>query len=469
MNGKYLLQTASGLYRFRIRIPTYLVPEIGTTEIRKSLDTDSLQLATLLAAKLAVDYKIAFGTMKRKNRMCRNKGDTVSTGLITFLDANRNPVTIDFNGDAEKELEAARELMSLTKGKDSTQPTTHIEKSLSETIGRYIDEQTSKSLAKRSLADYEAMLRDFLELHGDTSINDVTRESVVKAYAMFKKLPPNRSKKPEYRNLSLHQILELSPSDTISSSTARKFVSRISQFFNWCVKWDLLTKNPAAGLMDKRGNESTERLPFDHHDLKRLFGSAEYQSSSFEKSYQYWAPLIALFSGARINEICQLRTQDVIDVDGVVCFHITPDAGRLKTTASERYIPIHSRLVACGILEFVEMRRSAGENRLFPELQPGREGPGQVASKWFSRYRKRCEVIDRKKPFHSFRHTVWTQLSRQGCPDYEIDDLIGHESSTVGSRRYRSRLLPAHLKSTVEKLKFDVPEISTISPFSSGR
>ncbi|MBL3826562.1 MULTISPECIES: site-specific integrase [unclassified Marinobacter] len=462
MNGKYLLQTASGQYRFRIRIPTYLVLELGTTEIRKSLDTDSRQLATLRAAKLAAEYKLAFRTMKKKPSKRRNDQETFSTELITFFDANHNPVTIDFEGDAEKELEAARELMSLTQSIRQPQTNAQAKPLLSEAIERYIVEQTSRGLNPRSIADYLAMLKDFLELHGDMPLANVTRESVVKAYAAFKKLPPNRNKKPQFRHLSLKEILDTEPSETISGSTTRKFASRISQFFNWCVKWEMLARNPASGLMEKRGNESTERLPFEDADLEKIFGSSEYQNSDFKHGYQYWVPLIGLFTGARLNEICQLRIEDVMMVDGIHCFNITAEAGRLKTSASERYVPIHSRLITLGLLDYVKSQRQKGAGVLFPELRGEREGPGQTASKWFARYRKRCGVTDRKKPFHSFRHTVWTRLSRCGCPDYEIDDLIGHESQSVGTRRYRSRLLPEHLAKTVELLAFDLASISAL-------
>lgn len=310
------------------------------------------------------------------------------------------------------------------------------------------------------------MLRDFIELHGNTQMGQVTRESVVQAYSTFKKLPPNRNKKPEYRHLTLQQILELAPKETVSGSTARKFASRASQFFNWCVKWDMLAKNPESGLMDKRGDESTERLPFDPDDLDSIFGSTEYQENSFASSYQFWTPLIALYTGARLNEIRQLRSQNIVDIDGIVCFRITPDAGRLKTTASKRLIPVHSRLLKLGVLKLVEQRKLAGTIRLFPKLQPGREGFGQVASKWFGRYRKRCGVTDPKKPFHSFRHTVWTHLSRCGCPEYEIDDLIGHQSQSVGTRRYRSKLLPSHLQETAEKLQYSIQALDRIKPFS---
>jgi integrase len=306
------------------------------------------------------------------------------------------------------------------------------------------------------------MIQDFIALHGDTALNKVTRDSVVKTYSRFKMLPPNKNKKPEYRNLTIDEILSKPITQTVSSSTCRKFISRISQFFNWCVTWQLLERNPATGLMEKKGNESKERLPYEDDDLTLIFGSSEYQQDLFKHPYQFWVPLIALFTGARLNEICQLRPQDVSCVDGILCFDITTDAGKLKTVASERLIPVHSSLRALGIEALAKRQLDMGQLRLFSELPPGREGPGQTASKWFKRYRDKCGVTHSKKPFHSFRHTVWTRLSRQGCPDYEVDDLIGHESATIGSKRYRSKLLPEHLTKTVEKLKFNVDAIEAL-------
>jgi integrase len=467
MNGTYLLQTSSGQYRFRIRIPTHLAAELGIKEIRRSLETDSLQLAELLATKKAVEYKLAFAAMKKKRSRNKSERNSLSTGLITFLDANYREVKVDFGGDAERELYVARELMSTQQKQNTDNLTAHTETLLSEAVRRYLEEQRSKGLAELSISDYQTMLRDFINLHGNTTVQSVSRESVVIAYTKFKKLPPNRNKSPQLKHLSLDQLLELQNEKTVSKGTSRKFVSRISQFFNWCAKWEMLQQNPASGLMEKRGNESTERLPLEDNDLSQLFGSPEYQSGKFKHSYQYWVPLIGLFTGARLNEICQLRVEDIISVEGLTCFNITPDAGKLKTPASKRCIPIHSQLLAYGLLDFINNRKQQGTTRLFPELPLGREGPGQAASKWFGRYRKRCGVNDRKKPFHSFRHTVWTKLSWHGCPEYEIDDLIGHESQSVGARRYRSKLLPSHLQKTVEKLRYNADALDTIRPYTN--
>lgn len=461
MHGKYLLRTASGQYRFRIRIPTYLVDLLGIKEIRKSLETDSLQLATLRAVRLAATYKLAFTNMKKKTKNRRPKRETFSTELITFFDSNSNPVTIDFGGDKEMELQAARELMSLSQKGRSGSPPTETQTTLSEALSQYLAEKRSRGLVERSLLDYEAALNDFIELHGNTPLSSVTRDSVIQVYNQFKRLPSNRRKLPEFRDKNLHEILSMPCNRPMSKTTHRKFITRVSQFFNWCVYWEKMTRNPAAGLVEKAGDGSNDRHPFNDEDLRRLFSSTEFRDKSFKHPYQYWVPLIALFTGARINEICQLRPQDILVEEGIHCIHFTGDAGNLKTQASKRLIPIHEHLVECGLIVFVNHIREKNSDRLFPELRNGREGPGQTASKWFSRYRKRCDINDPKKTFHSFRHTVATRLSYEGCQDYEIADVLGHKTSMITTSRYRERMLPTHLQKTIHKLKF--PFIATES------
>ena len=61
---------------------------------------------------------------------------------------------------------------------------------------------------------------------------------------------------------------------------------------------------------------------------------------------RFWVPLIALFSGMRMNEICQLDVSDIRCVDGVDCFVITSRSNgggadkKVKTSTSERFVPI---------------------------------------------------------------------------------------------------------------------------------
>jgi integrase len=66
-----------------------------------------------------------------------------------------------------------------------------------------------------------------------------------------------------------------------------------------------------------------------------------------------WVPWLCVYTGARVAEVCQLRKEDVLDVEGIPCLRITAEAGPLKTPNSERIIPIHSALIAEGFLTFI--------------------------------------------------------------------------------------------------------------------
>ncbi len=54
-----------------------------------------------------------------------------------------------------------------------------------------------------------------------------------------------------------------------------------------------------------------------------------------------------------MSEICQLRAEDVVQVDGIWCLKLDLEGGSLKTRSSERAIPLHPAVVESGFLDFV--------------------------------------------------------------------------------------------------------------------
>src|SRR5437762_9036633 len=86
----------------------------------------------------------------------------------------------------------------------------------------------------------------------------------------------------------------------------------------------------------------------------------------------------ALFTGARLEEIGQALTNDMKHDDGINYLDInTLDRGagkRVKNRSSRRKLPVHPELVCCGLLAYVEERRRAGDERLFPALRPSVTG-----------------------------------------------------------------------------------------------
>ena len=73
----------------------------------------------------------------------------------------------------------------------------------------------------------------------------------------------------------------------------------------------------------------------------------------------------------RLNEICQMNTEDVRIIDGTECFIITAETikgacdKRIKTGSSERIVPVHPTLIAIGFADYVaEQRRKQHAKQL---------------------------------------------------------------------------------------------------------
>lgn len=179
---------------------------------------------------------------------------------------------------------------------------------------------------------------------------------------------------------------------------------------------------------------------------------------------RFWVPLIALFSGMRMNEICQLHVADIHRLDGVDCFFVTEgpsdaDNGkRLKTAASERFIPVHPTLIEIGFMTFVEQRRAAGAVRLFSELQKSSTGYySDPFSKWFRRFLERAGATREKTCFHSFRHCYRDAL-RESRIEHELALALGGWSSGTGSEGVKPQpptgaaIVPKHCMPRLEGL-----------------
>lgn len=238
----------------------------------------------------------------------------------------------------------------------------------------------------------------------------------------------------------------------ISAANANSLMSNMSSFLNWAVNEELLARNPARGLrLPDPVNRRDKRLPFDREQLHAIFNAPLYRGcADGERGYnkvgdqrprnaRFWVPLIALFTGARLGEICQLDATDIRAVDGVDCIVVSLRSlvgstdKQLKTNASDRLIPVHPTLIDCGLLHFAEGKRKAGEKKLFDDIETGSTGSRPVAfSKWFTQFLRACGAQRSRTSFHSFRHNFRDEL-RAARIDHDIALLLG--GWTTGSSR----------------------------------
>jgi len=233
--------------------------------------------------------------------------------------------------------------------------------------------------------------------------------------------------------------------EPMSPSTVNKYLSRVGALLIWCVRQGYINRNPAEGLSINRNvKEEDERSAYTEDDLKKLIPSlGKFKNVDPER---YFVPLIGMLSGARLNEICQLYLEDIKEIEDTWCFDINDEKDkRLKTMSSRRVIPVHPRLVELGFLEYVEQLRKSGAERVWPNLERGRDGYSHRFGKWYQRHNRRYVTLDKKKCFHSFRHTVANNLKQNGVAESVIAEILGHANGSITTGRYGKRYRPGVL------------------------
>jgi integrase len=328
----------------------------------------------------------------------------------------------------------------------------------SEVQKRYIAEaEQGGNWRSKTKAEYIAIFGLFVRIMGDLDIKKIDRQMMSSFKDMLTKLPPNLNKNPAYRDKSIDDILASKPKSTLASRSVNKHLTRMGSLFNFAVNNGYMQVNPATDMHIKiKVRADQDREAFTTEDLQSLFSSEDYTDGSHKYPSRFWTPLIALYAGCRLEEICQLHLEDLRQEGGVWVFDINAKDGRqLKNISSARLVPIHPYLIELGILEHVDTVRAAGADRLFPELNNRQHGKyGHTVSRWFATFRKKCGIAD-GKTFHSFRHTFTTHLKHKQVDPFMLQELDGHAVSGETMGRYGKRYTPdILLREAIEKIDY---------------
>src|SRR5690625_4502410 len=176
-------------------------------------------------------------------------------------------------------------------------------------------------------------------------------------------------------------------------------------------------------------------------DINKLLASPIYRDPLDDPGEPlFWAPLLALFAGLRMEEALQLRADDFSSGMGVpyVAIRIADENQRLKTRTAERRIPIHRTLLDLGLLRLVELRQETGQGRIFTHLERGKNKGklGENFSKRFTNYRKWHNLYERTKDFHGLRTDFQTRLTWAKVPEHTRKYLMGHEITDITHANY---------------------------------
>jgi integrase len=235
-----------------------------------------------------------------------------------------------------------------------------------------------------------------------------------------------------------------------TTSNIKNKLARLRTLLKYAVDNGHAASNVAEGVnIADREKAKHKRRSFDLASLNALFGNSLYTDRAIPTDKRaaghaaYWLPLLALFTGARREELGQLRPGDLQrlnypDADGVdrAAWFLTlvetegEDGTKLKNAGSERLVPVHPELERLGFLTYADTQR--GQPRLFPGLKPNKYGKRTDKwGQWFTVYRRAVGITDKRQVFHSFRHTFTDYARHSGIAEAITRQIVGHSGEGV--------------------------------------
>lgn len=337
----------------------------------------------------------------------------------------------------------------------------------------------------------------FVELMGNPFLGALNRQMIWDYEEKLRHMPANRyGAARRHGTQDANQLLALAEEHgemRLSPVSVERYMDSLSSMFSWAVDNMILIHNPAKKAIEKQKRavrDQDQRSQFLKEELQLIFSSKWFLKGTGERNksgrfhqfrpYHYWLPLIGLYTGARLNEICQLYLTDIKNTDtGIYFFDFNdtstktddntpaPDKS-LKNTSSTRAVPMHAHLVKLGLPEYITALKQNGYDRLFPELLHNNiKGYGKAAGGWFNEHflGKALGIPrDGMRSFHSFRHTFITALDELDTPSKIQSQLAGHmRGETETANRYRKDRDSEKLKPYVDKLQYFLPPVAVFS------
>lgn len=306
-------------------------------------------------------------------------------------------------------------------------------------------------------------------LGGDLPVSKIARAGCVEVRTFLQALPPNATKR--FPKLTLTQAVELARAERLpglAPNTVGSYMQNLSAILRWAERDGWGAMPATSGLIESRAPQ-VKRRGFEPDELSRLFDALE-AFQTVEPS-KYWIPALALYTGARAGEIIQLRTEDVVRIGDIHCLELSEfdAAGRrveskhLKTEASERFVPLHPRLIEAGFLVFAAQCSGC----LFPDFVKAHGGYSSRFSKWFGRFKKTVGFDQPALVFHSFRHGF-----RDACRDADIPEetaqALGGWAGINQATRYGNRGRVPNLDRALRKIEFGTFRLARPSPAAAA-
>lgn len=220
------------------------------------------------------------------------------------------------------------------------------------------------------------------------------------------------------------------------------YLASVKAVLRWAHENDRIENNPAATVRVKVPKRQSDReqghrleeakailkAALDHRPVDT--GNPQTTESAYITAAKKWVPWLAAHTGARVAEVTQLRKQDVVTKNGIVCVFFTPDAGSVKSKKF-RYVPLHKQIIDLGFLDFV----AKSEGALFYDESTVSDAKAHrskaVAGRISQWQRKNKLGAPNVQPNHGWRHRFKTLARELGADPRVVDAIQDHTVRTA--------------------------------------
>lgn len=349
---------------------------------------------------------------------------------------------------------------------------------LSEVVRAYTEYYEKKGRAAM-LKKIKSVMPLLLSIVGDKPIGALRQSDFITFFETVQKLPPRWKDLCRQQNISVVELSKRPGNKEMSKGTFDgTYLAALGPFMPYCRLycsergWPKDLTIEGVEYTGSRKESEFGQRHFEPSELRRLFQGPEMAAIAQDPSqaHKYWLPHLGLFTGARVNELCQLNPQVDIrqDPESRIWFLDITDKTEshaeveksVKTAGSKRKVPIHPQLLELGFLQYVERVKMAGHTLLFPDFPPsvGRASP--KAGEWFIDFLRKLELRDetpgaRLVGMHAFRSTLLRQAMLLELVNIEV--ITGHSGKVTGLAQSQDGQMAQTTSAVVKTYQGELP------------
>ena len=423
MPSNLMKQNGSPYYSAVVQVPKDVRHLLGKTAFKKSLKTSDKRIAQAKAVPFVDGWKKLIEAARQ--------------GLHEAAESQISMIVADIR-EMQSLLEKDPEDVHAQAGLDVAH--THLQNLLIKSKGANSFEKLEGAEQEQVINNFkistgqEHLFLQFLEEHLEyLVVTHRTKESKKQQITRYAKMFP---KLQDATRKNVREFMKhLRDDERLTNTTIKRDLSALG------VYWDFIRDESLAPLDDQQNpfkeqkplnntfGQNAARMPFTKEQLRSLFAKLTTNAAigDMQDKALLDLSLIALCTGARREEIGQLKIKDIEigSLHETSCINIR----NAKTEAGIRIIPIHPAIM--GLVKIRAQNSAAQDSFLFPELSTNRQDLRTDAlGKRFGRL-KDSLGFGSELVFHSIRKSFTTFMEQAGVPEGVTADIVGHEKQTI--------------------------------------